>query len=83
MFVYLNLVIHAHTISPEVIKIYNQMKGGVDTFDQMCAQYVCGRKTKSWPLCVLYGMMNAGVINSWIIHKENAIKRVDTQIKSK
>ncbi|GLD46315.1 piggyBac transposable element-derived protein 4-like protein [Lates japonicus] len=27
------------THKPEVIEFYNQTKGGVDTFDQMCAQY--------------------------------------------
>lgn len=69
------------THKPEVIEFYNQTKGGVDTFDQMCAHYGCGRKTKRWPLCVFYGMMNAGVINSWIIHKENAMKRGDNQMK--
>lgn len=69
------------TRKPEVIEFYNQTKGGVDTFDQMCAHYGCGRKTKRWALCVFYGMMNAGVINSWIIHKENAMKRGDNQMK--
>ncbi|XP_062870546.1 piggyBac transposable element-derived protein 4-like [Trichomycterus rosablanca] len=69
------------THKPEVIEFYNQTKGGVDTFDQMCAHYSCARKTKRWPLCVLYGMMSAGVINSWIIHKENALKRGDTPMK--
>ncbi|CAE1281229.1 unnamed protein product [Acanthosepion pharaonis] len=40
--------------------IINRMKGGVDIFDQMCGQYSCGRKTKRWPLCVFYGMLNTG-----------------------
>ena len=56
---------------PTIIEDYNRTKGGVDTFDQMAAQYSCSRKTKRWPLCVFYGMLNAAVINSWIIHKEN------------
>ncbi|KAL7868524.1 hypothetical protein SRHO_G00099080 [Serrasalmus rhombeus] len=71
------------THKPEVIEFYNQTKGGVDTFDQMCAHYSCSRKTKRWPLCVLYGMMNAGVINSWIIHKENALRSGDTPMRRK
>ncbi|CAL9691157.1 unnamed protein product [Knipowitschia caucasica] len=69
------------THKPEVIEFYNKTKGGVDTFDQMCAHYSCGRKTKRWPLCVFYGMINAGVINSYIIHKENAMKRDDTYLQ--
>ncbi|GLD70151.1 piggyBac transposable element-derived protein 4-like protein [Lates japonicus] len=69
------------THKPEVIEFYNKTKGGVDTFDQMCAHYGCGRKNKRWPMCVFYGMINAGVINSWIIHKENAMKRDDNYLQ--
>ncbi|KAG0726568.1 PiggyBac transposable element-derived protein 4 [Chionoecetes opilio] len=57
------------TGKPEMIDFYNKTKGGVDTFDQMCAQYSCSRKTKRWPLCLFYGILNAALINSWIIHK--------------
>lgn len=62
------------TGKPEIIEFYNATKGGVDTFDQMCAQYSCGRKTKRWPLCMFYGMLNACCINSWIIHSENLVR---------
>ena len=30
---------------------------------------------------MFYGMMNAGVINSWIVYKENAMKTGDNQMK--
>ncbi|XP_066969991.1 piggyBac transposable element-derived protein 4-like [Macrobrachium rosenbergii] len=53
---------------PEVVICYNKTKGGVDAFDQMCARYSCSRKTKRWPLCVFYGMLNAAIINAWIIY---------------
>lgn len=56
---------------PEIIDFYNGTKGGVDTFDQMCAQYSCSRKTNRWPMCMFYGMINAAVINSWVIFKAN------------
>lgn len=69
------------TRRPEVIEFYNKTKGGVDTFDQMCAHYGCGRKNKRWPLCVFYGMINADVINSLIIHNENAMKRGENQMQ--
>ncbi|KAL7633073.1 UNVERIFIED_CONTAM: hypothetical protein RMT77_016649 [Armadillidium vulgare] len=59
---------------PEIIEYYNRTKGGVDSFDQMCAIYSCGRKTKRWPLCVFFGMINACVINSWIIHNDNMVR---------
>lgn len=35
----------------------------------------CARRTKRWPLCVFYGMLNTGCTNSWIIHSENMIRR--------
>ena len=46
---------------------YNATKGGVDTFDWMCSQQSCSRKTRRWPLCVFYGMVNIAVNNSYII----------------
>ena len=56
---------------PEIIDFYNRTKGGVDCFDMMCALYSCGRRTKRWPMCVFYGMLNSMSINSWVIHSEN------------
>lgn len=68
---------------PEIIEFYNKTKGGVDTFDQMCAQYTCSRKTKRWPLCVFYGILNSAVINSWIIHSENSEMSGGPKVKRK
>lgn len=56
---------------PEIVEYYNETKGGVDTFDQMCATYSCSRKTNRWPMCVFYGILNMSVINSWIIYSSN------------
>ncbi|XP_050687847.1 piggyBac transposable element-derived protein 4-like [Eriocheir sinensis] len=52
----------------EVVHFYNSTKGGTDTFDQMCQRYSCSRKTKRWPLCIYYGIVNAASINSYIIY---------------
>ena len=73
----------ASSRKPTVIQDYNKKKGGVDTFDQLCSQYLCGRKTNRWPLCVFFGMLNASAINSWIIHGENMQKTSGTQIERK
>ncbi|XP_064094353.1 piggyBac transposable element-derived protein 4-like [Macrobrachium nipponense] len=64
-------VVNDVTGKPNIIEYYNETKGGVDTFDQMCATYNCSRKTNRWPLCVFFGMVNASIINSWIIYKAN------------
>ena len=55
---------------PDIIESYNGTRGGVDTFDQMCARYTCSRKTKRWPLCIMYGLVNAAVVNSYVICNE-------------
>lgn len=39
------------TKKPTMVKFYNQTKGGVDTFDQMCS-IASWRKTLRWPLCI-------------------------------
>ncbi|XP_068204475.1 piggyBac transposable element-derived protein 4-like isoform X1 [Palaemon carinicauda] len=48
---------------------YNATKGGVDTFDQICSALTCSRKTRRWPLCVFYGILNIVVNNSFYIHQ--------------
>ncbi|KAL7633033.1 UNVERIFIED_CONTAM: hypothetical protein RMT77_016609 [Armadillidium vulgare] len=37
----------------------------------MCSTYTCSRRTKRWPICIFYGMVTAGSINSWVIYNEN------------
>ncbi|XP_066978822.1 piggyBac transposable element-derived protein 4-like [Macrobrachium rosenbergii] len=53
----------------EVIEFYNSTKGGTDTFDQMCSVTSCSRKTKCWPLCIMYGLVNAANVSSYIIYR--------------
>lgn len=48
---------------------YNATKGGVDTFDQICSALTCSRKTRRWPVCVFYGILNIVVNNSFFIHQ--------------
>lgn len=56
---------------PEIIHFYNSTKGGVDLLDQMSAQYSCSRKTRRWPLCIFYGILNSANLNSYIIYRDN------------
>ena len=59
---------------PEIIQFYNETKGGTDTFDQMCAHFSCSRKTNRWPMCMFFGIVNAAVVNSFLIYRENTSK---------
>lgn len=49
-----------------MIEFYNQTKGGVNTLDQMSSLTSCSRKTRRWPLCNFYGILNIVLINSYV-----------------
>ncbi|XP_066139156.1 piggyBac transposable element-derived protein 4-like [Euwallacea fornicatus] len=59
---------------PAIIMNYNETKGGVDTFDQMCSNMNSGRKTRRWPMVIFYDMINIACINSYIIYCSNLVK---------
>lgn len=59
---------------PEMILSYNATKGSVDTFDQMCQNMNCGRKTARWPLCFFYNMINIASINAYIVYVHNSYR---------
>uniref|UniRef100_A0A6A7FSW8 Transposase n=1 Tax=Hirondellea gigas TaxID=1518452 RepID=A0A6A7FSW8_9CRUS len=65
---------------PEIFVTYNETKGAVDKFDQMCLSYSCSRKTRRWPLCVFYGMLNIATINSFIIYKNNKQEYINRRL---
>ena len=56
---------------PEIITFYNATKGGVDTFDQTCCFQSYNRVTKRWPLTVFFGMLNAAVVNAYVLYHEH------------
>lgn len=56
---------------PEIVMYYNQTKGGVDTFDQMCSSMSCSRKTNRWPMAMFYGILNMAFVNSYVIYYHN------------
>lgn len=59
---------------PEMIRFYNQTKGGVDVFDRLCANMNCGRKTRRWPMCFFYNMLNISCINAFVIYSHNVYR---------
>lgn len=54
---------------PEIVHFYNKTKGGVDVFDAMSKKYSVLRKTKRWPMCIFYGLLNGIGINTWVLYK--------------
>ncbi|XP_066978516.1 piggyBac transposable element-derived protein 4-like isoform X2 [Macrobrachium rosenbergii] len=63
----------------QIHMFYDATKGGVDTFDQMCAATSCGRKTRRWPLCLFYGILNIIVNNAFIIYSNKPNNREVTR----
>lgn len=55
----------------EINLFYNATKGGVDVFDQLCHSKSVSRRTKRWPLRVLYGMLDGGAVNAYVIYQAN------------
>lgn len=66
---------------PDIIEFYNSTKGAVDTFDQMCHNMSCNRKTQRWPLCYFYGMLNMSMVNSFVIHVHNNMNNQHRPLK--
>lgn len=76
-------IINDQSQKPEIIEFYNRTKCGVDVFDQMCSNMSCSRKTRRWPLCIFYDLLNIITINSWIIHNHNLARKNEKPITRK
>lgn len=61
-----------------IIEHYNETKGRVYAFDQMCSIMSCSQKTKRWPLCLFYGFLNMAGINLWILY--NSVTQLDKPV---
>ena len=51
---------------PVGIKIYNEIMGGVDKFDQLRERYMIGRRSKKWWHPVMYYLIDMAIINSYL-----------------
>nr|CAH7764650.1 unnamed protein product [Callosobruchus chinensis] len=66
-------VLNPETSKPEIIHLYNSTKGAVDTFNQMSQNMYYNRKTRRWPLCFFYNMLNIAAVNSYVIYNHNLV----------
>lgn len=60
------------------ISDYNTYRymGGVDKFDQMMAAYNIRWKSRRWWLKIFYYMLDCCIVNSFILCKEDAKKKI-------
>lgn len=59
------------TGKPIIITDYNSTKGGVDTVDQLCANYNCARNSRRWQIVIFYSLLNISAINAEVIFHTN------------
>lgn len=57
----------------DIVEFYNSTKGAVDTFDEMSSNMSCSRKTRRWPLCIFFGLINSTLVNAYIIYVHNMV----------
>ena len=57
---------------PEAVKLYNTYMGGVDLADQRRKTYSCSRKSNKWWHRLFFFLLDASVVNSYIIASETA-----------
>ena len=61
---------HIQVDRPEIVKIYNESKGGVDKLDFLIALYRIHAKTKKWPVRVMLHFVDFALANSWLEYRE-------------
>ncbi|KAJ8887065.1 hypothetical protein PR048_013280 [Dryococelus australis] len=52
---------------PEIIEFYNATKDGIDCFDKLCHAYSVSRRTRRWPICIFFGLLNDVAINCMVL----------------
>ena len=55
----------------EMHMFYNSKKGGVDSFDQLCAASNTARKSNRWPMCSWHGLINIIINNAFICYNSD------------
>ena len=48
---------------------YNEKKAGVDTLHQLVRAYSCKRRTRRWPMCLFYNIIDIAAYNTFVIFR--------------
>lgn len=62
--------VSSSSAKPQAILDYNINKAGVDTMDKMLKTYTSKRTTRRWPLAMMYNLLDAAGLASFIICDE-------------
>ena len=74
--------VDAETKKPEIIHFYNSTKGGIDTVDQLYGNYSVSKRTRRWPLCIFFHLVNIAGVNGQILYNKtrNSVDAVQASV---
>lgn len=56
---------------PLTVRVYNEHKSGVDTFDKKIRAFSCKRKCRRWPFGFVCNLVDIACINAMFLYKRN------------
>ena len=71
------------TAKPNIIKYYNQTKGGVDNMDKLLSKYSTKRRTNRWPLSLFFNIIDVSAVAAFVIYMEHNQKFTSTNRRRK
>lgn len=69
--------IDEHTKKPEMILFCDSTKGGVDDTEKKCSIYSHSRRTRRWPMVIIYRVLDLCGINAYILFNQHQDKEQD------
>lgn len=52
---------------PEIIKLYNEKKGGVDSLDQLVHAYMSKRRSNRWPMAFFFNLLDVAGVAAFVV----------------
>ena len=56
---------------PNIVKVYNNLMGGVDLSDMIMSLYRISIRSKRWYLRFLYYLIDLSIANGWLLHRRH------------
>lgn len=68
---------------PNLIRHYNQTKGGTDNFDKLCHSYTVSGRSNRWPVRIFSGILDQAIVNARILLMcKNKINNINKKVSA-